>query len=82
MQEASARQEEVIYYGAFTIARVKEDIALENGKSVTIQGVGISKQSPDDKRDKEMGVRIAKGRAIKAINLKLKGKKIRHPYMR
>ena len=80
-------EEEVMHYGYFTVVRLKKTYYVpgknegENDRRLVVQGVGISKQSPEDKQDKDLGIRIAKGRALKAIKTKLSGKKIHHHYM-
>ena len=71
---------EFFNFGAFTICRVKQYVETQKGTKI-FQGVGISKQSPRDARNEEMGNKVALGRALKALHTKAAGKEIRHQYM-
>lgn len=44
-------------------------------------GVGISRRSTYDKADNDIGYRIARGRAYKALQLKVNGYPVNHQYM-
>ena len=48
---------------------------------LTLTGVGISRKSEKDSWDIEKGVKIAEGRAYKALETKFKGKPINKPFM-
>lgn len=52
---------------------------VDNGKEVW--GYGISRCSPDDKWDEEVGNKIARYRAVRSIIYKLNGKNPHHPLM-
>lgn len=64
---------EVYNIGRFTIVTLKD----KSG----IRGVGISRLSELDKKSKNIGEKIATGRAEKAIILKKMGKKINQLFM-
>lgn len=59
--------------GVFTI------VQLSNGEG--IKAVGISRKSTQDKENEQRGLSIARGRAEKALYLKLNKLSIRNIYM-
>ena len=63
----------IAYKGNFyTIAKASIDITA-NGKPTTIVAEGLARRSAVDKPNDIRGETIAKGRAEKALNLKLSG---------
>jgi hypothetical protein len=67
-------------FGRFTVVEVKE-VYIVKDKEKKITGIGISRQSDDDRYDEEKAKNIATGRAIKAVEKKQKSQKINSIFM-
>lgn len=72
---------EVVYNGpTFTVARASVSIT-RRGKMKTYIAEGVSRLSPQDLPNAQLGEEIAKGRAEAALLRKLRGRKPAHKYM-
>ena len=60
-------------FGIYTIVHLITKIG--------IQAVGISRKSKHDTWNEETGIKIAMGRAFRALHNKINKKGIRHPFM-
>jgi len=70
--------EETIYQGVtFTLTRLSYD----DGDGVKIIAEGLARRSLFDAPDPALGREISKGRALKALVMKLRKERIRHPLM-
>ena len=65
----------------YTIVRATTVVADKEGKEHTICAEGIARRSWKDSDLPKRGLEIAEGRALKALAMKIKGRRVRHALM-